>query len=83
MTTKQPMARISIELLHLVHEFVFALEKKAARALRSAYRAANICTGCESSIGRCGPALWSRGKMCCTHCSHVRTGNETTVQHGK
>jgi len=78
MTTKQPLARIAIELLHFVHELVLALERKSARALRSVYRAANICSGCDATIARCGPALWSRGKMCCQHCSHVRTVNGET-----
>lgn len=87
MTTKQPLARIAIELLHVVHELAIAIERKSVRALRSAYRAANICSGCDSGMERCGPVLWSRGKMCCQHCSHVRTvnggGESKVVQHGE
>lgn len=85
MTTKQPMARIAIELLHVVHELAIVVERKTGRALRSAYRAANICAGCDAGIERCGPALWARGKMCCAHCSHVRSvnGGETKVHYGE
>jgi len=60
-----------IRVLTAVHEACARAERKAALALRAAYRAANICSGCGAPIAKCGPALWARARMCCRDCSHV------------
>ena len=53
--------------------YVRACERSgnAHGALRDAYRKANVCTGCDAPIERCGPAMWATQRKCCPDCSHV------------
>ena len=77
--TNQPKPVDPIDLDELERELnsfdYFKTDDPQVRSLIAEVRACRaergICSGCDTALDKCGPALWATQRKCCPDCSHV------------